>query len=97
MDTREAQDIMKRIYFDRDKANGIEMTLLRTSEELRELSDAIMSGKNKEEVSREIADLFAWVCSLANLLDIDLSEALYEKYPNVCSKCGKSPCACPDI
>lgn len=97
MDTREAQDIMRRIYFDRDKARGLEETLLRTSEELRELNDAIMSGKNKEEVSREVADLFAWVCSLANLLDIDLSDALYEKYPNVCSKCGESPCACPDI
>lgn len=28
MDTREAQDIMRRIYFDRDKARGIEETLL---------------------------------------------------------------------
>lgn len=96
MDTREAQDMMRRIYFKRDKARGVERTLLRTFHELGELSDAILWEKTPEAISDEIADVFAWLCSLANLLDVDLSEALVEKYNNVCSRCGESPCICTD-
>ena len=96
MDTKEVQDMIRRIYLERDRARGLERTLLRTFEELGELSDAILRSKNKNELSDEVADVFAWVCSIANLLDIDLSEALYNKYSGVCSKCGKTPCECTE-
>ena len=96
MDTKEAQDMIRRIYLERDRARGLERTLLRTFEELGELSDAILRSKSKNELSDEVADVFAWVCSIANLLDIDLSEALYNKYNGVCSKCGKTPCECTE-
>ncbi|MGY5861392.1 MAG: MazG nucleotide pyrophosphohydrolase domain-containing protein [Candidatus Thorarchaeota archaeon] len=96
MDTKEAQDMIRRIYLERDKARGLERTLLRTFEELGELSDAVLRSKSGKEMSDEIADVFAWLCSIANLLDIDLSEALYNKYNGVCSKCGKTPCECTE-
>ena len=96
MDTKEAQDMIRCIYLERDKARGLERTLLRTFEELGELSDAILRSKSKKELSDEVADVFAWVCSIANLLDIDLSEALYNKYSGVCSKCGRTPCECTE-
>jgi len=96
MDTKEAQDMIRSIYLERDRARGLERTLLRTFEELGELSDAILRSKSRNELSDEIADVFAWVCSIANLLDIDLSEALYRKYSGVCSKCGRSPCECTE-
>jgi len=96
MDTKEAQDMIRRIYLDRDRARGLERTLLRTFEELGELSDAILRGKSRNEMSDEIADVFAWVCSIANLLDIDLSGALCNKYNGVCSKCGRTPCECTE-
>jgi NTP pyrophosphatase (non-canonical NTP hydrolase) len=96
MDTKEAQDMIRRIYLERDRARGLERTLLRTFEELGELSDAILRSKSKKELSDEVADVFAWVCSIANLLDIDLSEALYNKYSGVCSKCGRTPCECTE-
>ena len=42
----------------------------------------------------EMADLYAWVASLANLLDIDLEKALESKYPSKCPKCNHDPCQC---
>jgi NTP pyrophosphatase (non-canonical NTP hydrolase) len=96
MDTKDAQDMIRRIYLERDRARGLERTLLRTFEELGELSDAILRNKSRTEMSDEIADVFAWVCSIANLLDIDLSEALYNKYNGVCSKCERTPCECTE-
>ncbi|MHA2065152.1 MAG: MazG nucleotide pyrophosphohydrolase domain-containing protein [Candidatus Thorarchaeota archaeon] len=96
MDTKEAQDLMHRIYLERDKARGLDRTLLRTFQELGELSDAILREKGQDAISDEFADVFAWLCSLANLLDIDLSEALLKKYDNACSRCGKAPCECTD-
>ena len=94
MDTKKAQDMIRNIYLERDRARGLERTLLRTFEELGELSDAILRSRSRNELSDEVADVFAWVCSIANLLDIDLSEALYNKYSGVCSKCGRTPCEC---
>lgn len=94
MDTKEAQELMRRIYFERDKERGLERTLLRTFQELNELSDAILQGRTREEIRNEIGDVFAWLCSIANLLDIDISEALKKKYPGVCYRCGKTPCEC---
>jgi len=47
-------------------------------------------------IEEEVADVFAWLCSLGNLLDIDLSEALIRKYPDVCYRCQKAPCQCKE-
>ena len=96
MDTKEAQDLMRRIYLEHDKARGQERTLLRTFQELGELSDAILREKGQDAISDEFADVFAWLCSLANLFEIDLSEALLKKYNNACSRCRKAPCECTD-
>ena len=96
MDTKEAQDLIRRIYLERDKEKGMERTLLRTFQELAELSDAISKDRPMEEVEAEVADVFAWVISIANLLEIDLGNALLRKYNNACSRCGKVPCKCID-
>ncbi len=94
MDTKEAQELMRKIYFDRDLARGLERTLLRTFHELGELSDAVLRGNDQSHVESEVADVFAWLCSVANLLEVDLSDALDRKYGNGCSKCQKIPCEC---
>ena len=75
------------------KERGVQGTILRTFEELGELSEAITSGK-RENIEEELADVFAWLCSLANLLEIDLTDALLSKYQGSCSKCGNIPCIC---
>ena len=96
MDTKEAQDLIRRIYLERDKDRGMERTLLRTFQELAELSDAISKDRGMESIENEVADVFAWVISIANLLEIDLGDALLNKYNNACSRCGKTPCECLD-
>ena len=94
MKIEEAQDMMRKIYLERDRARGVEGTLMRTFDELEELREAIASKNSIPAIADEFADVFAWLCSLANLLEIDVSEAFYKKYSNVCSKCKKSPCEC---
>ncbi len=96
MDIKDAQEMMRRIYFERDRSRGINRTILRTFQELAELSDAVMSNAPHKEILGEFGDVFAWLCSLANLLDVDLTEALLSKYNNVCSRCGNSPCTCKE-
>ncbi|MHA1962099.1 MAG: MazG nucleotide pyrophosphohydrolase domain-containing protein [Candidatus Thorarchaeota archaeon] len=96
MDIMESQEMIRRIYYERDKARGVERTLLRTFQELGELSDSILRKKQRDDIEDEVADVFAWLISIANLLEIDLSSALLKKYNNVCSKCEKTPCECVD-
>jgi NTP pyrophosphatase (non-canonical NTP hydrolase) len=95
LDIEEAQEMMRRIYLERDKIRGIKGTLERTFDELEELRDAIYNEESKPTIADEVADVFAWLCSVANLLEIDVSGAFYEKYSDVCSKCKNSPCDCP--
>lgn len=94
MRIEEAQDMMRRIYFERDQARGVSGTLNRTFDELNELREAIDNTETKDFIADEVADVFAWLCSLANLLEIDVADAFYKKYTDVCSKCKKSPCEC---
>ena len=96
MKIEEAQEMMRKIYLERDRARGVEGTLRRTFDELEELRDAIENKEVTTTVADEVADVFAWLCSLANLLEIDVAEAFYKKYSNVCSKCKRSPCDCPE-
>ena len=96
MKIEEAQEMMRKVYWDRDKIRGVKGTLKRTEEELAELSIAILEKEGTKAIEDEIADVFAWLCSLANLLDIDISEAFFKKYTDACSKCKQSPCTCPD-
>lgn len=96
MKIEEAQNMIRCIYLDRDKERGIERTLLRTFQELAELSDAISKEKSMQEIDAEMADVFAWIISIANLLEINLETSLLSKYNNVCSRCGESPCECLD-
>jgi NTP pyrophosphatase (non-canonical NTP hydrolase) len=47
-------------------------------EEVGELATALASG-DKANQAEEFADVLAWLCTLANISDIDLEKAI-EKY-----------------
>ncbi len=96
LDIREAQEMMRQIYYERDRERGVERTTLRMFQELAELSEAIMEHAAPTKIEAEFADALAWLCSLANLLNVDLSTALLLKYQNTCSRCKSSPCVCTD-
>ncbi len=87
------QDLMARIYLDRDARRGVHATFSWLVEEVGELSRALRTGHD-EALREEMADVLAWLCSLANLTGVDLEEAA-SKYANGCPKCSRKPCRCP--
>lgn len=94
LNLRNFQKLMKELYFDRDQKRGIDKTMVWFVEEVGELARALRKKNDPQNLREEFADAFAWLCSLANLSDIDLLEAAYEKYPFTCSKCKHNPCIC---
>jgi len=85
------------LYYERDKKRGISKTFMWLVEEVGELSRALNRTKineNLDEIGYEFADIFAWLCSLANIIGIDLEKYSVKKYNFVCPKCKKSKCIC---
>jgi len=75
MNVKELQEIVKQRYYETDSKRGIYHTFLWFNEEVGELSSAIASG-DKENAKEELGDVFMWLLTLSNLLDIDMEEAL---------------------
>ena len=94
MEIREFQRMIAEIYIHRDKERGIDKTMLWIVEEVGELAEAVRKGSN---VGEEIADVFAWLVSLANLCGVDVEEEVLKKYPGYCIRCGKKPCECDTL
>ncbi|MHA1973411.1 MAG: MazG nucleotide pyrophosphohydrolase domain-containing protein [Candidatus Hodarchaeales archaeon] len=93
---KEFQQLMTDLYGERDKQRGIEKSLLWLQSEQGELIQAFLKG-NKREIEEEAADIFAWLCSVCNLLNIDLGAVSIRKYPFKCPKCESNPCKCPEL
>jgi NTP pyrophosphatase (non-canonical NTP hydrolase) len=93
MHISEFQEMMKRLYGDRDKARGVDGTYNWLLEEVSELGQEL-KRKDIEATKKEFADVIAWLASLANIMAIDLEKAALAKYPNKCPKCQSSPCQC---
>ena len=73
MNISEFQRIIAKKYEKRDRQRGIPATFMWFIEEVGELATALASNdqNNKEE---EFADVFAWLCTLANITDVDLEK-----------------------
>lgn len=73
----------QRHIFDRyekvDRERGTPKTFLWFIEEVGELATAMNSG-DRENLREEFADVLAWLCTLANINDIDLADAVRRKY-----------------
>jgi len=78
---REFQEIIRKAYFERDSARGLDRTFIWFIEEVGELARAIKSG-DMDNIEEEIADVAAWLVSIANLLDVDFEKAILKKYRN---------------
>ncbi len=50
--------------------------------------------EDKKALGDEFADVFAWLASLANVVDVDLEGATMKKYDGKCPKCRQVPCNC---
>ena len=66
---------IEEIYFERDSARGLAGTHMWFCEEVGELTRALRRGE-REKLAGEFADVLAWLCTLANISDVDLTKAL---------------------
>jgi len=75
-----AQEAMRRAYFERDSKRGLYATFTWFIEEVGELAEAILGKRDASGVREEVADVLAWLLSIANLVGVDVEEAFSEKY-----------------
>jgi NTP pyrophosphatase (non-canonical NTP hydrolase) len=52
--------------------------------------------KKRANLTEEFADVLAWLTTIANIVDVDLSTAIAEKYGAGCPGCQQFVCICPD-
>ncbi|MEJ2296080.1 MAG: MazG nucleotide pyrophosphohydrolase domain-containing protein [Candidatus Lokiarchaeota archaeon] len=91
----EFQTLIKELYYTKDHARGVYGSFIWLIEEIGELAMLLRKEDlDLDKISEEIADIIAWTSSIANLLNIDIENALKQKYPNKCSKCNSNPCEC---
>ncbi len=92
MELRALQDAIDATYGDRDRERGTAPTVAWLCEEVGELAQAVRKGTREQQL-HEFGDVIAWVATLANQMDVDLSEAV-ARFAVGCPKCTDSPCTC---
>lgn len=73
------QRLISERYEETDRARGTPKTFLWFIEEVGELATAL-NGDDRTNLQEEFADVLAWLCTLANINDVDLAAAVAEKY-----------------
>ncbi len=84
---RDFQQFIRDRYYATDSARGAPGTFLWFMEEIGELATALQTNgagktptpEERANLHEEFADVLAWLCTLANIMDVDLEKAL-EKY-----------------
>ena len=88
------QRLIRNMYHEKDVARGVDGTFMWLMEEVGELAAALREGTHQDQME-EFADVLAWLSTIANVVDVDLSEAVTAKYGNGCPGCGALVCTCP--
>jgi len=78
MHISEFQQLIAKKYQQRDQERGIPATFMWFVEEVGELATSLARSDEKNK-AEEFADVFAWLCTLANISNVDLEQAC-EKY-----------------
>lgn len=87
------QRLIRELYGAKDAARGDAGTFLWFAEEVGELATALRTG-SPEELAAEMADVLAWLVTLANVRGVDLEAAVLRKYGRACPGCHSVPCTC---
>ena len=95
IDLADFQRLIREMYFDKDQARGVDGTFMWLAEEIGELAAALRNGSHDDRCE-EFADVLAWLTTIANVVDVDLSEAVIRKYGSGCPGCGQLVCHCDD-
>ena len=89
------QQLIRDMYLEKDVARGIDGTFMWLVEEIGELATALRDGTHEQQLD-EFADVLAWLTTIANVVGVDLSEAVARKYGSGCPGCGQLVCNCDD-
>ena len=92
---RDFQQLIRVMYHEKDVARGVDGTFMWLMEEIGELAAALRDG-TLEEQREEFADVLAWLTTIANVVNIDLADAVGQKYGTGCPGCGHLVCTCDD-
>lgn len=93
MELSELQRLMESTYGERDRARGVPASVAWLAEEIGEFAKAARKGSRGEQLE-ELADVLAWVASIANQLGVSMEDAVVGRYGAGCPKCGAIPCHC---
>ncbi len=106
---RKFQSLIREMYHEKDVARGIPGTFMWLMEEVGELSSALRETSQmdqaadpeayqakRQNLKLEFADVLAWLTTIANVADIDLDDAIMEKYGSGCPGCQQFACVCDD-
>lgn len=89
------QQLIRNMYYRKDVARGVDGTFMWLMEEVGELAAALREGSQAEQME-EFADVLAWLTTIANVVGVDLGEAVRLKYGSGCPGCGQFVCRCDD-
>ncbi len=89
----EFQQLIRDMYLEKDLARGVDGTFMWFMEEVGELASALRNGTHEERLG-EFADVIAWLTTIANVVGVDLTEAIQLKYGSGCPGCQQFVCAC---
>ena len=78
MDLNQLQNLMENLYGEDDRHRGLPSTVAWLCEEVGELAQAVRKGSREDQL-HELADVLAWLASIANQLDLSLEKAM-ERY-----------------
>ncbi len=91
----EFQQLIGDMYLRKDVQRGVDGTFMWLMEEIGELASALRDGSHEERMG-EFADVLAWLTTIANVVGVDLTEAVVRKYGSGCPGCGQFICTCSD-
>jgi len=89
------QQLVRKMYLEKDIARGVDGTFMWLMEEVGELASALREGTDEDRLE-EFADVFAWLTTIANIVGVDLDEAVRRKYGSGCPGCRQWICLCDD-
>ena len=89
------QRLIRDMYLEKDVARGVDGTFMWLVEEVGELAGALRDGTHEDRLG-EFADVLAWLTTIANVVGVDLAEAVVRKYGSGCPGCGQFTCICSD-
>ena len=78
MDLNQLQNLMENLYGEDDRNRGLPSTVAWLCEEVGELAQAVRKGSREDQL-HELADVLAWLASIANQLDLSLEKSM-ERY-----------------